>query len=178
MTEDHGTTTVKLNFVVSCINNAAIINMSFRNILIREKTLNIKPPRAVIVDNDPFYREIFSTCLRTLSWDYGVMESGYELIEHFLHNGESFDIAIIETDLPLLDGLATVESVKLFIGQQNIIFTGKTQPSSIPEGSLFIKKPVDFSSLIRFLQSINDSRINGSWQRPESEPAIIGEACA
>jgi hypothetical protein len=106
------------------------------------------------------------------------MESGYELIDHFLHNGEPFDISIIESNLPLLDGLATVESVKLFIGQQRVIFSGKTRPPMIPEGSLFIEKPVDFSILIRYLQSINDSRMNGSWQRPDSEPALIGEACA
>ena len=137
--------------------------------------MTIKTPRAVIVDNDPFYRQIFSTCLRSLNWDYGVMESGYELIDHFLHNGEPFDIGIIEIDMPLLDGLATVDSVKLFIGKQNVIFTGKVKPDNLPEGALFIEKPVDFSSLIRYLQSICESRINGSWQRPEPEPAVVGK---
>lgn len=120
--------------------------------------MRLRPPRAVIVDESEFFRLIMGTCLRNLDWDYACMESGYELIEYFMRSGEPFDLAFIDLDLPMLNGLETAKSIKLFAPYQKIFFMGTETVEDLPENGHFLKKPIDFPLLARYLQDLAKQR--------------------
>ena len=114
--------------------------------------MRLRPPRAVIVDESAFFRSIMGTCLRNLDWDYACMESGYELIEYFMRSGEPFDLAFIDLNLSILNGIETAKSIKLFAPYQQIFFMGTTPLEELPENGHFLQKPIDFPLLARYLQ--------------------------
>jgi len=111
-------------------------------------------PRAVVVDDDSFYRRIVSTCLDSLGWDTATMASGHDILRWSIGAGEPFHVAIIDADMPMLSGTETAQSLALTRPEMDIIVMDAPEDCPFDERWLYLAKPIDFSLLINHMRML------------------------
>ena len=114
--------------------------------------------RVLVVDNDPFYREIASTSLQAAGYCVAVAADGIEALE--LLQSTAVDLAIVDLTMPRMDGLKLIEQVRATTINrylQIIVITGNDDTATIQSAfaagaSSFVAKPVNWPL---FAQHVN-----------------------
>ncbi len=117
---------------------------------------DLKGKRVLIVDDNPTNRKILSLQIQSWGMDAVAAASGSEALE-LIHQGESFDLAMLDMRMPEMDGLTLVEEIRHCRDSQALSLVMLTSPGMyeadprIDELDAFLTKPVKSSQLYNTL---------------------------
>ncbi len=132
--------------------------------------MNIITLQVCIVDDDEDDRFIFTQALRETGIPITVSQAanGLELLDLLKKNSEKPYIIFLDINMPLLDGLKTLErirSIESYKETKIIIFSTSENPDSIRlayqlGAQLYLKKPDHYSVYILLLESLLAGSVN------------------
>ena len=128
-----------------------------------------KPTRILVVDDDPLLREFASVYLSTPITEVVAVADGRSALE--LLQKESFSIALVDIEMPSMDGFTLVECLRAQPSLRNLPIVMLTQHQDIASidrayalgATSFATKPVNWRMLSYQLRSvIRASRLEAS----------------
>lgn len=118
-----------------------------------------RPMQILLVDDDPMVRSIFQEFLTSI--DHQVIEAGdgRQAMEIFDDIGHDIDLVITDICMPVMNGIALLRHVRK--SRANIpvaVITAYAHHDAMEDakqlGARIYRKPLDFSELTRFLDSL------------------------
>ncbi len=89
--------------------------------------------RLALVDDDPAFTGYMGTVLRSRGYDVDVYHRGADLLES-LHAGVSFNVILLDVQMPDLDGIETLRAIRLANPATGVIMlSGRKAPATIVE---------------------------------------------
>jgi len=110
--------------------------------------------RVLIIEHHPTHSRVLNQHVRTWGMEPCAARSGIEALSR-IRRGENFDAAILDMQMPELDGLALAAEIRVYrdaAALPLIIVTSLgrlSEHTEGPEGSVFLSKPVKASELYR-----------------------------
>ncbi|MCA9400142.1 MAG: response regulator [Candidatus Omnitrophica bacterium] len=97
------------------------------------RLMEISPAKILLIEDTDFDQEVVTECLKANGFvDVTVVISGEDALKKL--EKESFDAAIIDTNLPGIDGFKTCEKIKsMYPSVKVIIVTGNPRAVNFPE---------------------------------------------
>ena len=141
----------------------------------KDKQLALAHKRVLIVDDNYTNRRILS--LQVQSWDMEVESamSGVQALEKLSHTPQPFDIAILDMQMPEMDGLMLAQQIRKNHGSvmHLLMLTSLSRQQTVIEPGLFaayLVKPVKSSQLFDCLIDIFSQKNIRSNYRVEAKP--------
>ncbi len=112
-----------------------------------------RPPGVLLVDDEPFIRDVVSLALRRVGFAVLTAASGGEAVELFRNHREDVDVVLLDMVMPGLDGPATLaELERVRPDVRCCLMSG----GATPEGgrARAIRKPFQMADLVRVLREL------------------------
>ncbi len=130
-------------------------------LFLKGQTQQLKGKKVLIVDDNKTNRRILKVQVENWGMNSAVVESPYEAIKLFDH-GEEFDIAILDFQMPVMDGITLASEIRKYEKGKNVpivILTSIGTKESLKEYkhlniAAFIYKPVKHVQLYEALSSV------------------------
>lgn len=124
----------------------------------RTASVTTSAGRLLVVDDDPFYREIASSSLAAEGYDVTAAADGLEALETL--NVQPYDLAVVDLTMPGLDGMKLIAHVRETAINRYvpiIVITGNDDTGTIQKAfatgaTSFIAKPINWPL---FVQHVN-----------------------
>jgi two-component system, OmpR family, alkaline phosphatase synthesis response regulator PhoP len=119
--------------------------------------------RILVVDDEPFIREILSYNLRQNGYEVFEAENGHKALE--ILDARNFDLILLDIMLPVLDGFKTAKEMLISKPQQKFMFLTarvdeETEIEAFGLGAFdFIQKPIKAGALLSRINSFFEKNI-------------------
>jgi len=116
------------------------------------------PTRILVVDDEPFIRDLVRDTLRSRNYETGMASNGAEALD--LLSRESFDIVVTDVVMPGMEGLELVKRIKKsHPGTRVIVLTGFARNADIGDFLLqgaddLLPKPFRANDLIEVIRRV------------------------
>lgn len=116
--------------------------------------------RALVADDDPFYRDLASTTLVEAGYEAETAANGAEALD--IVRDRPIDVAVVDVEMPTLDGMAFLESVRANPATRHlpiIIITGHDDTASISKAyeagaTSFLAKPLNWPLFVQHVDFV------------------------
>jgi CheY-like chemotaxis protein len=120
--------------------------------------MSAMPWRVLVADDDPTAGLLMQAALGGGDFALTLVDSGSAALAEFL--GSSFDIALLDVEMPGLDGFEVCSAIRRTHGAgfPIVLVTGRSDPAFVERASQLsashIAKPVNWTSLAGLLRSL------------------------
>lgn len=125
------------------------------------------PWQILLVEDESEIRTVVSEYLEALGYDVDAVSSGKEAIECIGDALRSYDIALVDWNMPGISGRDVVQDLlRRRPGTAVLVITGKVEPVTLPGGALadvgLLPKPFSLRDLARAIEARMATRTDGS----------------
>lgn len=127
------------------------------------KSLGALPPlsfslKVLVVEDDPINRDLMTLLLERVGQQVELAENGQVALDMLTEQGKTYDLILMDIDMPIMDGVTTARSIRLFeddAGSSHIPIAAVTAFNTLSDRSKFKKagmehylsKPVSLADL-------------------------------